>query len=226
MWAARKLKIPEASFGKFIIKKSRDSAKQHLPSIELVRKAYDNFPEGEDEVAMLGPVLRELFVYSIFDHWYNYKLDAEEYDEYMEKLGIARQDIPQLDEDLQAAVVDKDNFILAAREKRRNRDAGGNGTATSTDNFGSGGGDDGWPAETQKAVGANDWNQPAVGLRDGTNTWDQPATTSANNAFNEWEYTPAGAVADSLGAGPVDWADEVNDSNNFNPAPLAPTVVW
>ena len=220
--AANKLEIPDASFGKFIFKKCKDLARDHLVDLDLVRVAYDPLdPEEIGEAAQNG--LRELFVKSIFDYWYNYKLETEEYADYMCTLYDKRQGFPELDQDLVNAVKDKDEFLKGARERRAAKKAEEDAAMAGGDADGFGGGETsgGWDGQTSGDGGAG-------GGGAGGGDWENNAFATEEPASN-W----AGKTVDEAGDGGImteestnNWADEVN-SNAFEAAPpVAPVMAW
>lgn len=191
MIVANKLKIPTASFNKFIIKKLLPLARNNLIKLDAVKLIFDSASDVYD----LG--LQEVAVESIFKHWYDYKLDGEEYDEYMEELGEMRKCMPELDEALHKAVEDKDAWLKGKRAERAEakaaEEAGGAGGA----------GGEGWGSAT------DDGGFGAVTPADGGDSW---AGQNADASIGDWEKEGAGA-----GTG-GDWADEVNDG--FKPVPI------
>ncbi|KAK5084511.1 hypothetical protein LTR05_005588 [Lithohypha guttulata] len=188
MTAAHKLKIPEASFAKFILKQAKNAAKHCLVDLELVKQAYDPIdPSGFDALG-----LREVFVQSIFNCWYNYKLDGEEFDEYMAELTDLRHNIPDLDEDLHSAVHERDKFLKAMRERKKAKLAEAeNGVIEGADDLG--GGRDEWAGQDASAGDGAEWDNG------GGN-----ADNFGTGASNEWadevnkDLVPAPSVAAAI----------------------------
>lgn len=167
MLVAQKLRIPHASFNKFIIRKLKDQAKNFVVDLETVARAYD---DGDEEYKALQ--LREVCTNSIFENWYSYVLEEEKYDEYMYKLTTLRENIPALDEDLHAKVDEKDAALKAAKERRKNKDgdaaAGMGGGDGRTNGFaedfsaGSNGQDRLANEQAGAATGGEDWQNSGV----------------------------------------------------------------
>lgn len=205
MLVAAKLKIPTASFNKFMLKKLLPLARDYLIDLPTVSRIFDS---GDVEIYDLG--LQEIAATSIFSHWYDFKLDAPEYEDYMCQLSDMRENIPELDDALHKAVDNKDAWLKNKRAERREKqaaeEAGGGWGATdgdfadanATENAGSGGGDNAW-INQGAAASCDDWlNQGATT----TNNWDKPAAAPDPAAGWAVDNPPAGG----------DWADEMNDS--------------
>lgn len=186
---AAKLKIPTASFNKFMVKKLTFMARDYLIDLPTVSRIFDS---GNAEVYELG--LQEVAATSIFSHWYDYKLDGPEYDDYMEELTEMRENILELDEALHKAVEDKDAWLKNKRQERREKQAeeaagGGwnnsNGDSAEASGFGT---NSDWAngAEAAGSAGNGDWAEtaeaPAVG---GGGDWvnEVPVTTSEWDKF-------------------------------------------
>lgn len=218
MLVAEKLKIPTASFNKFMLKKMTPLARDYLIDLPTVSRIFDS---GDAEMYDLG--LQEVAATSIFSHWYDYKLDSPEYDDYMCELSDMRVNIPELDEALHKAVADKDAWLKNKRQERRERQAaeeaggsgggwgatdGGNADAGFGENPSFGGGDESWMNQGAGAS-TDDWMNQAANT---TNEWEKVDAAS--------DTTPSWAVEDPPTPAGGDWADEMNSSVK----PL-PTVV-
>lgn len=218
MLVAQKLEIPTASFNKFILKKITPLAREYLIDLPTVRRIFDSH-----DIEMFELGLQELAATSIFSHWYDYKLDAPEYDDYMCELAEMRENIPDLDEALHKAVRDKDEWLKVKRQERREKqaaeEAGGEGWGeTGTGNeFGA--------AEAPSFDGGDgSWNEGAAAS---TDDWVGQATTSTN----DWEKNdtapasaPSWAVDDSATPAGGDWADEMN--GDVKSVPVASSGGW
>lgn len=200
MLAAQKLKIPTASFNKFMVKKLTPLAREYLLDLPTVSRIFDS---GDTDIYALD--LHEVAATSIFSHWYDYKLEAEEFDDYMCDLTDMRENIPELDAALHKAVEDKDAFLKKRREEKREKQAAeqsGGGGGWETNNSGPGGSADFGGGDDFNTAGAGDdsaWINQGSGR--GTGDWD--TTTTAVASPQEWEKK------ETVGSG--DWADEVND---------------
>lgn len=211
MLIANKLKIPHASFNKFMVKKMTPLARDFLIDLPTVSRIFDS---GDSEMYELG--LQEIAATSIFSHWYDYKLDAEEYDEYMSELADMRANIPELDDALHKAVADKDAWLKTKRQERREKqaaeeaggDAGGfygageGDTATAGDHsaLGTGAGED-W-AHDATATATDDWVSQ-VAATASTKEWEKTDGTIRND-------TPSWAVDRPSTAASDDWASETS----------------
>lgn len=114
---AGRLKIPWASFGRFLIKHYVREARKHVIDLDLVRDMYDELNLDFKTI----PAIRELAYTSIFEAWYNFKLDTYEYGDYCCELSDLRDRFPELDNDLHAAVTAKKDFLIASRLKRQQK---------------------------------------------------------------------------------------------------------
>jgi len=198
-------------------------SRKYLIELDRVEKIY--FDANSEYAAF--PELQEVAWTSIFDHWYMYKLEGEEWDEYMGKLDDLRNKIGQLDHDLKEAITKKDEALKAARERKRAKDAGEeNNTTTGDDGNGGGwrhtgdensGGDGGGSADWAVQTGSDDYGG-------GNDDW---ATKAADNpTTNEWD---TGAHHDTDNSG-GNWAEEMNNdhqhNSSFEPAIAAPNDGW
>lgn len=213
MLVAEKLKIPTASFNKFLLKKMTTIARDYLIDLETVSRIFDS---GDTGIYNLG--LQDVAATSIFSHWYDYKLDAPEYDDYMCDLCEMRENIPELDAALHKAVQEKNEFLRKKRQERLEKQAvdqaGGewenaNEKSVENDKHGAdgnpyaGGGDHSW---ADRATAGADWsNKGALSKGD----WDK----NDYAPVADWTGGDTGATSATSG----DWADEVNDS--FRPVP-------
>lgn len=114
---AGRLKIPWASFGRFLIKHYVREARNHVIDLDLVRDMYDELNPDFKTI----PAIRELAYTSIFEAWYNFKIDTDEYADYCCELSDLRDRFPELDNDLHAAVTAKKEFLIASRLKRQQK---------------------------------------------------------------------------------------------------------
>lgn len=201
--AANKLKVPHASFGKFLLLKAKNQARENLVSLDAIKQVYDTADQDRDDQGIYG--LREVFAQSVFSHWYDFKLEEEEYDEYMAELQLMRENIKDLHEDIERAVQDKNDFIKSRRDKKRaEREA----EAAGGDN-GFGGG-----YENAFSGAANGWENQNTSAGEGG--WDN-AGAAASGAGNNWDQGASAGNEDSGGQG-GDWADEMNHGQ---PVPAA-----
>ncbi|KAK5951858.1 hypothetical protein OHC33_007151 [Knufia fluminis] len=245
MVVANKLQISHASFGKFMVRKLLPLARDHLIDLETVRRAYDT---GDDVFNELD--IREVCVKSIFEHWYSWKLDGDDEAkvDYMCTLYDMRQDIPVLNDELNKAYEDKNQWLKDMRKKRQEaRDQENNDEAAA--GTGAGDGNDGWADQNTGATGGGDdsWMNQAAGTSGGGDDW-MNNDTAATGATAEWAAEPdtggakggndwAGGAGDSTtndfgsGGGGGSWADEMQDgvgqaAQSFNPAPIAAGNAW
>lgn len=197
--AAQKLRVPYDSFQKFVIKQMMPLSRKYLIRLDLVKKIYD--PTSEYAAF---PELQGVAWTSIFDHWYMYKLESEEWDDYMEELSDLRLAIEQLDDDLKVAIEKKDDALKAARERKRAKDVG-------EDNAGR---DGGWNNTESEAFGGG-----------GVTDYNACAQNAAGVTTNDYDM---GAQNDASGNG--DWAEEMNNdyqhNSGFDPAPAPPAGGW
>lgn len=201
MVVAHKLKIPKASFNKFFIRKLQPLARQYLVDLDTVARIYDTLDEEYNDLD-----LREIAVTSIFDHWYNYKLDDEAHLDYMCKLEEMREGIKDLEDDLHKAVEDKNVWLKEMREKKKaTRATEGAGAA----------GDDGFGA-TGTGIGVgSDWDTAGAGAA--TTGVDENWANAGGDGGKKSAWDQSDLPVDG---GSTDWADEANTQASFNPAPV------
>lgn len=199
-----------ASFGRQLFKKCKPLAQENLPDLDFVGKLFDS----DDGVPELGAFAASV----IFEAWYNWKLDAEEYDYYMARLQNMRVEKSALDEAIKAAVQDKDDHIKRMREKRRQQaeeDQGAQGGNFTNGDSGFSTGVDG---------GSDPWANQDAGTVGETQKWEMNGDSGSTNK-PIWDGDNDGAAGDS---GTVDWADDVNEAGNigFMPVPESAPANW
>lgn len=211
MIVAEKLEIPTASFNKFMLKKLTFMARDYLVDLDTVK---DIFYSGNPEIYELG--LQEIAATSIFSHWYDYKLDGEEHDDYMCRLTEMRENITELDQLLHKAVEEKDAWLKAKRQERREKqsseEAGGGGWGATE------GGDNADSGTADAPAFASDDSWANQGAATSTEDWANKGAT-ATNEWDKADAAPASApgwAADD-GATSGDWAEEMSD--NIQPVP-------
>lgn len=185
MIVAEKLKIPTASFNKFMVKKLTFMARDYLIDLPTVSRIFDS---GNAEVYDLG--LQEVAAASIFSHWYDYKLEDPEFDDYMEELTEMRKNIVELDDALHKALEDKDAWLKNKRQERRDKQAE---EAASGSGWGNTDGD----------------NAEASGFGVDS-SWGNAAEASGSGGNGDWaDTTEVPAIS-----GGDDWANEVPTTTN------------
>ncbi|KAI3393733.1 hypothetical protein diail_3779 [Diaporthe ilicicola] len=171
--AANYVQIPEGSLQSGLKKRIPGYARKHLIDLAVVERIYSNEnSEYDDE-------LREIAAISIFEAWWNYKLDDAEFDEYMARLAEMRVEYPQLDADLHQQFDRKKDFIEGKREERkRNRD--GEGSAPyNTNGFNNPGG----------AVVVGAWDSMDGAAEASGDGWNQAAAKMTAEGGIDWEKT-------------------------------------
>lgn len=142
--------------------------------------------------------MRALAAYVIFEAWYDWTLEAEEHDNYMARLQKMREDKSALDDDINALVQDKDEFIKRKREERKlklQEDATNNtGFDNNNDDLNTG------------FDGSND----VVATREGGD-WDTSGDAGDGAVGGGWDGNTDGAFG---GAETPAWAQDTNDASN------------
>lgn len=209
------LGVPAGSLGFFLEKRLNFIARKHLMPFEQVVKFYsvdsDPYKAG----------LRKIACASIFNAWWEYRLDESATPELMEELSDLREDFPELDQDLHDAVEEKDAAMEKSRlERKAKREAEQSGA--------DGGFGNSFDQNNNDTGFGGDWDKSATAAP-ATSEWIDQENVADNN-FSDWDKPTAHFEKhngdDNPGETSGDWADEVNEQ--FQPAPFvtAPTSGW
>lgn len=197
--AANYIQVPGMSLQEHLKKDAaRKYARKALIELDYVARIYD--VDNADSFGENEAILQEAAATSIFEAWWSGVLDDEKYDEYCMYVEQMRVKFPKLDEDINARLKDKVEFIEKKREERR---------AGKTNNGGVDGAADGGYGPTNGPDGG--WGNAAVGTGETiTGEWaagDSGGTGAAASSTGdgEWSATAEGggepATATEEGSG-------------------------
>lgn len=247
--AGERLGVPAGSLAYHLKKRLHGCARKRLMPLDQVRNFYD----ASSEVHNLG--LKDIACASVFNAWWDARLDESVNPELMEELYDMRQENQELDQDLHDACQTRREEVekkwaekKAKREAERAEQAadGAGWNGGNLQDQGHSSNEQQWDADAN-ATTAGDWSSAANDTTHASQHdnnaadqfhitapavagWDTHNTTSEQDTTQGWDQFQKNAGHDSTDgitdpAAVDDWADEMNEVMQEAP-PVTPAAQW
>ena len=215
------LGIPKRDFADSFNKKLQAIARKIQMSWDEVGHFYTHYYDSG---------LSEIAAISIFNAWWNGKLDEEERSDDMETLADLRGMFKDFDEDLKQCFINKKADVENRwAEKKKAREEAEN-TAPNAGGFGESNGSNGCGAENGFSSGTGWENKDDGTVNASTGVWDKPVASTGDwdkpQSNSLWDVPNVNGSSDDFGNGDGhggessgDWADEM--IGQAHPVPIS-----